>query len=150
MPHGTLILKYISKNKPRREIATMNGNFSRSGLAGLRWTLGIVVLLESLHFVLSHAVAEEAAKLGLPPWVRPFLGITEILAAILFLVPAASVLGGYLLLAVFAVAILVHLLHGQFDVGALLVYAMVVVACLKCKEALAKTPEEARLDRFNR
>jgi hypothetical protein len=125
----------------------MNRTFSRSSMVGLRWTLGVVVLLESLHLVLSNRVGTEAARHGLPLRVRVALGGIEILAAILFLVPSMSVLGGYLLLIVFALAILIHSLHGQFDVGPLLVYMMVVIACLRNNYAVKATPEEAPLDR---
>jgi hypothetical protein len=58
------------------------------------------------------------------------LASVEIVAAILFLAPVANVAGSYLLLVVFALAILFHVLQWQFDFGALLVYAMAVAVWL--------------------
>jgi len=47
-----------------------------------------------------------------------------------------SVAGGYLLLVVFFFAAAIHVLHGQYDVGGLLVYAVAVMACFaSLKEA---------------
>ena len=39
-------------------------------------------------------------------------------------------LGGYLLLIILFLAALLHLLHGEFDVGVLLVYAMAVLVSM--------------------
>jgi len=51
------------------------------------------------------------------------LAWAEMIAAVIFLIPRTVVVGGRMLLGVLAFAILVHLLHGWYDVGALLVYA---------------------------
>jgi hypothetical protein len=101
---------------------------SRLALMGLQWSLGLVVLVESFRFISSAAAAHAFAKTGLPDWVRVFLGCTEILAALLFLVPRTLVTGGYSLAAVFILAIVVHLLHGWFDIGGLLVYTAAALA----------------------
>jgi hypothetical protein len=66
----------------------------------------------------------------MPQWIRPALGGSEIVAALLFLVPATSVAGGYLLLAVFFFAAAIHALHGQYDIGGLIIYAVAVMACV--------------------
>ena len=79
----------------------------------LRWTLGLVVILESFLFVFSAPAAHFLAKAGLPPWIQPVLGGAEILAAVLFLVPLTIAIGGFLLLVIFAFAVLLHILHGQ-------------------------------------
>lgn len=60
--------------------------------------------------------------MGFPQWVAPVLGGGEIVAAIPFLVPRLSRIGGYSLLVVFAAAAMLHVLHGQFEIGSLLVY----------------------------
>jgi hypothetical protein len=99
-------------------------------ITGLRWTLGVVVLLESLHFTFSPATVHHLEKAGLPPWVRFALGGSEILAAPLFLIPAASYVGGFLLVFIFAIAAALHLLRGEFDVGGLAVYAMAAIVCM--------------------
>jgi thiosulfate reductase cytochrome b subunit len=101
----------------------MNEKRVKCALAGLQWTLGLVVLVESALFVFSPAAAHFFAKTGLPGWVRPALGVAEMLAAVLFLLPRTVTVGGYSLIVVFGLAAVVHLLHGWFDVGGLLVYA---------------------------
>jgi hypothetical protein len=85
-----------------------------------------VVLFESSRFVFSHGPLPG----GLPYWLRPVLGGAEVVAAILFLLPFTREAGGNLLLVIFTVALFVHLLHGQYDVVVLLVYAMAVMATM--------------------
>lgn len=108
----------------------MNQRLKRNAIPGLRWTLGVVVLLESCHFAFSPSAIHHFSKTGLPQWIRPALAGSEIIAALLFLVPAASFVGGYLLLLIFAIAAVLHFLHGEFDVGALIVYGMAVIVCM--------------------
>jgi hypothetical protein len=108
----------------------MKRQLETASIPALRWTVGVVVLLESCRFAFSTTAAHAIAKSGLPLWVRPVLGGTEALAALLFLVPPARAIGGVALLVIFGVPVLVHLLHVWYDVGALVVYAMAVVACL--------------------
>jgi hypothetical protein len=47
-----------------------------------------------------------------------------------FLVPSARSVGGYLLLSIFAIAGVLHFLHGEFNVGGLVVYGMAVIVCM--------------------
>jgi hypothetical protein len=63
--------------------------------------------------VLIQAAASEAANIGLPHWIPLALVGTEALAALLFLVPAVRLFGGYALLFILAIAVIVHMLHGQ-------------------------------------
>src|SRR5271156_3381836 len=42
---------------------------TRVAVSGLRWMLGLVILLESAHFGLGPAAAREAANVGLPHWI---------------------------------------------------------------------------------
>ena len=107
----------------------MNPNAKRISVLILRWTLGLVVLLQSVRFILSSSAAHFLARAGLPAWIRPALGGGEILATILFLVPYTYAAGSYALLVIFALAALLHILHGQYDVEGLLVYAAAVFAC---------------------
>jgi hypothetical protein len=109
----------------------MNAQTQKLAIPTLRWTVGLVVLFESCRFVLSHGPING----GLPLWIRPVLGGGEIIASILFLVPFTRVAGGNLLLVIFAFAIFIHILHGQYDVGALLVYAATVGATMSLKDA---------------
>jgi hypothetical protein len=99
-------------------------------MTALRWTLGIVVLIQSCLFVFASSGRHAAGEIGMPQWIRPALGGSEIVAALLFLVPATSVAGGYLLLAVFFFAAAIHALHGQYDIGGLIIYAVAVMACV--------------------
>jgi hypothetical protein len=108
----------------------MNARPARVSILLLRWTLGLVVLLESAQFVFSSSAAHFFAKTGLPSWLRPALGGAEIIAVVLFLVPFTTLIGNYLLLVIFGLAALVHILHGQYDVGGLVVYAVAVLVCM--------------------
>jgi len=108
----------------------MNARLKQAAIPALRWVLGIVVILQSLEFVLSHLAAHFLAKMGVPPWVRPVLGGAEILAAVLFLLPSTVIAGGYALLAIFVLAMAIHILHGQYAVEGLAVYCMAVLVCM--------------------
>jgi uncharacterized membrane protein YphA (DoxX/SURF4 family) len=111
----------------------MNSALAKISVPLLRWILGLVVIVESGRFVFSAAVAHFLLKVGLPAWFQPVFGISEALAALLFLLPFATLAGGYLLLVIFIFAALIHLLHDQFDVGELLVYAAAVLVCMATK-----------------
>jgi len=115
----------------------MNPRLKMLAITGLQWVLGLVVFLQSARFALSPAAARQFAKTGFPPWIRPALGGCEVAAAVLFLAPAASLVGGYALLLIFAIAVGIHLLHGQFDIGGLFVYAMAVIVCMTHRKNLA-------------
>jgi uncharacterized Tic20 family protein len=108
----------------------------------LRTVLGLVVLWQSIRFALSSPAAHQAGKSGLPFWLPPVLGGVEALAAVLFLIPALTIVGGYALIAIFAVAILIHALHGDFEFGALLVYAMAAMVCIADRQRQAERSGE--------
>jgi hypothetical protein len=108
----------------------MKGPLSRLAVPLLRWTLGLVVIAESVRFVFSSGMAHFLAEARLPVWIQTALGTTEILAAVLFLIHFTERIGGYVLLAVFVFAALIHFVHGQFDVGGLAVYAAAVLVCM--------------------
>jgi hypothetical protein len=108
----------------------MNANLTRVPIPLLRWTLGLVVMLQSFEFVFSTAAAHFLAKAGLPAWLRPGLGGAEIIAAVLFLVPFIATIGGCVLLVIFGLASLVRILHGQYGVEGLLVYAVAGFVCI--------------------
>ena len=98
----------------------------------LRWVLGAVVLWESCLFLRATVLRTyHAGHLGVHSWIFLVLASVEIVAAAMFLAPAARVTGGYLLLAVFLFAATFHILHGEFnEVGWLAVYSAAVVVCL--------------------
>lgn len=100
----------------------------------LRWTVGLVVLWESYQFGFSEAATRHLQRMGLPQWVAPALGGAEIVAAIVFLVPKLDRIGGYLLFVIFAVAATIHVLHGQVEIGPLLVYGAAVFMCVSAND----------------
>lgn len=100
---------------------------SKLGLTVLRWTMGIVILIEAVLFVMPGA-AHTFARTHIPGFVRLVLGFGEIIGCILLLIPKTAVNGAWLLLAVFVMAILIHLLHGQYDVGNVAIYAAAAFA----------------------
>lgn len=100
---------------------------SKIGLCVLQWTLGIVILIEAVMFVLPSA-AHQFAHTHMPGFVRLVLGWGEIIGSVLLLIPQTVKTGAWLLLAVFVMAILVHLLHGQYNVGNIVIYAAAALA----------------------
>jgi uncharacterized membrane protein YphA (DoxX/SURF4 family) len=100
---------------------------SKIGLTVLQWSLGVVILIESVMFVLPSA-AHEFARTHIPGFVRLMLGWGEIAGCVLLLIPKTTKSGAWLLLAVFVMAILVHLLHGQYRLGYLVIYAAAAFA----------------------
>lgn len=108
----------------------MKPRSGNTAISTLRWVLGLVVFLESARFALTPAAGHQLAEIGFPTWVPPILGGSEALAALLFLLPASRLIGGYALVFIFAIAAAVHVLHGQFVIGSLIVYAMAVIVCL--------------------
>jgi hypothetical protein len=108
----------------------MNSALAKKSVPLLRWVLGLVVILESGRFVFSTGAAHFLQKTGLPAWIQPALGISEAVAALLFLLPFTALVGSCLLLVIFVLAALLHVLHGQIDVGGLLVYAAAVLVSM--------------------
>ena len=68
----------------------------------------------------------EFAHTGLPAWIRPATGGTEMVAAVLFLLPVTTVAGGYALLVIFFFAATLHVMHRWYDISSLVLYAMAV------------------------
>lgn len=94
----------------------------KTAIAGLRWTLGIVILIEAVMFVIPSA-AHDFARTHMPDAIRQVLGWGEIIGCILLLIPRTSIRGAWILMAVFIFAIALHLLHGMYNVGNLAIYA---------------------------
>jgi hypothetical protein len=97
------------------------------GLCVLQYALGIVILIEAVLFVLPSA-AHEFARTHMPGFIRLILGWGEIAGSILLLIPKTAMSGAWLLFAVFVFAILIHLLHGFYNVGNLVIYAAAAFA----------------------
>ena len=100
---------------------------AKCGLTALRWALGIVILIEAIMFVLPGA-AHSFSRTHMPAIVRMILGFGEIVGCVLMLIPQTAVRGAWLLLAVFVFAILLHLLHGMYDIGNVVIYAAAAFA----------------------
>ena len=117
----------------------MNDERVRRALIVLQWVLGLVILAESARFALSHEAAHAFSKTGLPSFVRLVLGWAEVAAAALFLIPRATRAGGWFLIAVLVMAMVIHILHGWLDVGALVVYTAAAWAVMEGKSPLGAT-----------
>src|SRR6202166_639637 len=100
---------------------------SKIGLTVLQWALGLVILVEAVLFVMPGA-AHDFARTHMPGFARMVLVYGEILGSILLLIPKTAVRGAWLLLAVFIMAILLHLLHGMYGIGNLVIYAAAAFA----------------------
>jgi hypothetical protein len=90
-------------------------------LTGLQWSLGLVILIEAVLFLMPSA-GHDFAKTHMPDILRQVLGWGEIVGAVLLLIPRTTVRGGWLLAGLFVLAIVVHLLHGLYNVGDLAIY----------------------------
>lgn len=101
---------------------------AKCGLTVLQWTLGIVILIEAILFVLPGAAHDFTRSTHMPDFIRLILGFGEIAGCILLLIPKSSTRGAWLLLAVFVMAIVIHLLHGAYNVGNLAIYAAAAFA----------------------
>jgi len=91
-------------------------------LTGLKWALGIVILIEGGIFVLTPDARLEFARTHMPQLLPLFLGWGEIVGAILLLIPQTAA-RCWLLFIIFLVAILLHVVHGRQNVGALVIYS---------------------------
>jgi hypothetical protein len=103
------------------------GLTAKCGLTVLRWSLGGVILVQAILFVLPDA-AHSFSLTHMPAIVRIILGVGEIVGCVLMLIPQTAVRGAWLLLAVFVFAILLHLLHGMYDIGNVVIYAAAAFA----------------------
>jgi len=95
---------------------------TKTALTVLQWALGIVILIEAVRFVLPGA-AHDFARTHMPGFIRLVVGFGEIVGCVLLLIPRTSIRGAWLLVAVFVFAILIHLLHGMYGIGNLVIYA---------------------------
>jgi len=58
----------------------------------------------------------------MPDVLRLVLGWGEIIGCILLLIPRTAVLGAWILVSIFVLAIVIHFLHGMYNVGNLVIY----------------------------
>jgi len=109
----------------------MRQALKRIAIPMLHWVVGLVILLESYRtFWRGVSDLHLAYSQGIHPVILIGLAGPEMIAAVLFLFPKTLVIASYSLLIIFAVAILVHLLHGQPNFEVLLVYAAAVIVVM--------------------
>lgn len=100
---------------------------NKVALCILQYSLAIVILIEAILFAMPNA-AHDFSRTHMPGFIRLILAWGEIIACILLLIPKTAVRGAWLLFAVVVFAILLHLLHGMYKVGDLVVYAAAALA----------------------
>ena len=89
----------------------------------LRYIVGVVIVIESVITAIQYQAVAASSHIGLPSEFVLILASTEAAAAILLLIPRTLKIGAIALIVVFGVAAVVHLLHGQHDIGNLIIYA---------------------------
>jgi len=105
----------------------MSAAQAKTSLTVLQWVLGIVILAEAVQFVMP-AAAHDFARTHLPGIIRFIIGGGEIVGCILLLIPPTAIRGAWMLVAVFTLAIVLHLLHGMYGVGNLVIYTAAAFA----------------------
>src|SRR5271156_2438550 len=93
----------------------------KNAFTGLQWILGLVILIEAILFLMPDA-GRDFARTHMPAIVRQVLGWGEIIGSILLLIPRTAARGAWFLAGVFVLAIVIHSLHGAFNVGNLVIY----------------------------
>lgn len=112
----------------------MSGESGRRAIILLRATVGIVIGVEAALFLFEPGAARAFRHSGMPDLLRIVLGSAELAGAVLFLLPATLAWGGWCLMATFLAAAVLHVLHGQPNVGHLIIYAAAVFAVLAQQE----------------
>jgi hypothetical protein len=110
----------------------MNRVYHDSAVQALRWVLGLVLIWKS--FLLFREMVlkiQMTGHIGFHTGVLLVIFGLEIIAAAMFLAPVVKTSGGYLLLAVFTLAAIFHILHGEFNtLPQLAIYGLAVIVCL--------------------
>jgi len=94
----------------------------KTAITTLQWTLGVVILIEATLFLMP-AARHAFARTHMPETVRQILGWGEIIGALLLLIPQTVARGAWFLVGIFVCAIVIHLLHGAYNVGNLVIYS---------------------------
>jgi len=105
----------------------MSSGQAKIALTVLQWVLGIVILAQAVQFVMPGA-AHDFARTHLPGIVRFIVGGGEIIGCVLLLIPPTATRGAWILIAVFTLAIVIHLLHGMYGIGHLIIYTAAAFA----------------------
>ncbi len=99
---------------------------SKPALLALQWTIGVVLFIEAALLAFSKTEIHFSGHPGIHHWIRIALAWSEMVACVMFLVPRTTKPGALLLIIVLALAALVHVVHGNFQIGGLLIYAAAV------------------------
>jgi hypothetical protein len=93
----------------------------KAALTGLQWTVGVVILIEAILFLMPGA-RHDFSQTHMPDVLRLLLGWGEIIGSVLLLMPRTAARGAWILIGAFVLAIMVHLFHGMPNVGTLAIY----------------------------
>ena len=97
--------------------------------------LSAVILLQTLFFKFTAAPESVYifSSIGLEPWGRVGIGVLELIAATLILIPVTTVFGSLLAIGLMSGALYFHLtklgISVQNDGGQLFIYALIVLTC---------------------
>jgi hypothetical protein len=105
----------------------MSAAQTKLALTVLQWVLGIVILAEAVMFVMPGA-SHDFSRTHMPGFIRLGLGWGEIIGCILLLIPPTAIRGAWVLVGIFTLAIVIHLLHGMYGVGNLVIYTAAAFA----------------------
>jgi hypothetical protein len=106
----------------------------RRSLTALRVTMALMIAWLSVPTAFPGPAALASPHAGLAGFLR-VLASVEMVAALLLLVPALVRFAAWALIAVFVVAMGVHLLHGEYRVGALVIYLAATAVILAARGA---------------
>jgi uncharacterized membrane protein YphA (DoxX/SURF4 family) len=104
----------------------MKTSVSKTALLALQWAVGVVLCIEAARLAFSQTEIHFSGNPGIHRWVLLTLAWSEMLACIMLLIPRTVKRGATLLLVVLALAALVHMLHGSFEIGGLIIFAAAV------------------------
>ena len=93
----------------------------KAALTGLQWTVGVVILIEAILFLMPGA-GHDFSQTHMPDGLRLVLGWGEIIGSVLLLMPRTAARGAWILAGTFVLAMIIHLLHGMPNVGTLAIY----------------------------
>jgi uncharacterized membrane protein YphA (DoxX/SURF4 family) len=100
--------------------------------------LSAVILLQTLFFKFTAAPESVYifSSIGMEPWGRVGIGILELVAATLILIPATTLFGSLLAIVLMTGALFYHVtrlgISVQNDGGQLFIYALIVLICSVC------------------
>lgn len=110
----------------------MNSNLISIGTWALR-ILAAIILLQTLFFKFTAAPESVYifSTIGMEPWGRIGIGVLELIASVLILIPATTLFGAILGVGLMAGALFFHItrlgIAVQNDGGQLFIYALIVL-----------------------